>query len=339
MGAAISAASGRTASGRRHDDADRAQRRDRTRRPTCGARRRRPRRTRRDCRASSMAPPTARRLRVNFSRAGRRLAQRLDRQHLRGASGRDQRREDGHQRCRRASETTTVRGSSCNEVLGRLKPAASIRTLSPLATPRPSPTPSAEAAAPSDDGLQRATSHDLAPGGADGPHQRDLSGALGDDHRKGVPDDEATDEQRDAGEDHEQDPHDLQFLLDGVGVLLGHRGAGDGLGALRHDRGEAVGELGLAETPSSAAHADRVEVRRPARGPRCAVAASKYADVLPPRFFSSPKPTVPTTVNSAGRALEEDLDGRAELDVVLLGAGGVDGDLVRRRAGACPRGA
>ena len=25
---------------------------------------------------------------------------------------------------------------------------------------------------------------------------------------------------------------------------------------------------------------------------------SKYADVVPPRFFSPPKPTVPTTVNS-----------------------------------------
>ena len=29
-----------------------------------------------------------------------------------------------------------------------------------------------------------------------------------------------------------------------------------------------------------------------------AVAVSKYADVVPPRFFSPPKPTVPTTVNS-----------------------------------------
>ena len=31
---------------------------------------------------------------------------------------------------------------------------------------------------------------------------------------------------------------------------------------------------------------------------RCAVATSKYADVVPPRSFSPPKPTVPTTVNS-----------------------------------------
>jgi hypothetical protein len=30
----------------------------------------------------------------------------------------------------------------------------------------------------------------------------------------------------------------------------------------------------------------------------CAVAESKYAPVVPPRFFSPPKPTVPTTVNS-----------------------------------------
>ncbi len=30
----------------------------------------------------------------------------------------------------------------------------------------------------------------------------------------------------------------------------------------------------------------------------CAVAVSKYADVVPPRSFSPPKPTVPTTVNS-----------------------------------------
>ena len=30
----------------------------------------------------------------------------------------------------------------------------------------------------------------------------------------------------------------------------------------------------------------------------CAVAVSKYADVVPPRSFSPPKPTVPTTVKS-----------------------------------------
>jgi hypothetical protein len=45
--------------------------------------------------------------------------------------------------------TTTVRGSSCNEVLGRRKPAEVMRTLSPLATPRPKAMPRAEAAVPS----------------------------------------------------------------------------------------------------------------------------------------------------------------------------------------------
>ena len=46
-------------------------------------------------------------------------------------------------------ETTMVRGSSCSDVLGRLKPTASMRTLRPLATPRPIAMPIADAAAPS----------------------------------------------------------------------------------------------------------------------------------------------------------------------------------------------
>ena len=42
-----------------------------------------------------------------------------------------------------------------------------------------------------------------------------------------------------------------------------------------------------------------IESKRPgAPSTFCAVSESKYAPVVPPRFFSLPKPTVPTTVNS-----------------------------------------
>ena len=59
-------------------------------------------------------PTTARRF-DGFSAPGVGLAQRLDRQHLGGPAGRDQRGDDGDAPCRPASEIQTVRGSICSD--------------------------------------------------------------------------------------------------------------------------------------------------------------------------------------------------------------------------------
>ena len=100
------------------------------------------------------------------------------------------------------------------------------------------------------------------------------------------------------------------------------------LGALGDHRGQPVGELGLATrrrsaltsiasncpgAPSTSCAVVGVEVRR--RG---------AAEVLDPVAVADRA----DDGELPGRALEQDLDRGAERDVVVLGAGGVDGDLV-----------
>ena len=100
--------------------------------------------------------------------------------------------------------------------------------------------------------------------------------------------------------------------------------------------GQPVGELGLAHALLGA---DVDAGRRSPGVPStcCAVAVSKYADVVPPRsLIPSPYPTVPTTVNSCVGPWNRTLIVEPSAMSWLLGAGGVDGDLVRPLVGACP---
>ena len=97
---------------------------------------------------------------------------------------------------------------------------------------------------PHDDRFEHGGSEHLASTGADGPQQRGLAGALGDDDRERVVDDEDRDEQRDVAEHRHERAEDVDESGDALLALLGERVAGQHLlaGEGEHD---VVGELGL----------------------------------------------------------------------------------------------
>ena len=72
---------------------------------------------------------------------------------------------------------------------------------------------------PDDQRLRHHRSDDLSPGTADRPQQTELPGALRDEDREGVEDDEAADEQPDAGEAEQRGVEEAEGLLDGLGGL------------------------------------------------------------------------------------------------------------------------
>ena len=112
------AASGRDRERQRDHHADHRRRAGRARRPSCPRRRTAPTAGRRRRRRGRPAPTTARRFeRLLRARGG--LAQRLDRQHLGGPAGRDQRGDDGDDGADEQRDPGCVRGSICSEVLGR----------------------------------------------------------------------------------------------------------------------------------------------------------------------------------------------------------------------------
>src|SRR5690606_26790134 len=57
---------------------------------------------------------------------------------------------------------------------------------------------------PDDEGLDQDRAGDLPSAGTDGPQERELTPALGDEDAEGVDDEEGPDEQRDAGEDEQE---------------------------------------------------------------------------------------------------------------------------------------
>ncbi len=67
---------------------------------------------------------------------------------------------------------------------------------------------------PDDDGLEQHRPEHLTAAGTDGPHQRHLLAALGDEDREGVVDDERADEQGDDGEDQQEGVEEAHALLD-----------------------------------------------------------------------------------------------------------------------------
>lgn len=83
-----------------------------------------------------------------------------------------------------------------------------------------------------DGGLGEDRALDLAAVGADGAQQGQFPGALGDQHREGVVDEEDADEEGDTGEDQQALAHAGHGPLDELGLLGGEGGAGLGFGAL-----------------------------------------------------------------------------------------------------------
>ena len=112
----------------------------------------------------------------------------------------------------------------------------------------------AEATKPDDDRPRAAPSRThLAPAGPERPQQGELPGALGDDDRERVVDDERADEEGDQGERQQERVEDGDDLLERVLALLGELGAGDGLGVRREGGGDPLLAASACETPSSPA--------------------------------------------------------------------------------------
>ena len=189
-----------------------------------------------------------------------------------------------------------VRVSSWSDVLGRLKPTASISMVRPLATPMPRPTPIAEAATPSRTASSirlRITWRRVAPIALSSAISRDLwvtiivnvFQMMKEPTNRAIP-----------AKIMNRMPTTLRSFSTAsefscATVFPVTASAPSGTTALSR----FVSSAWL--TPSSAL--TPMLSKNPGI-PRTAwaVSVSKYADVVPPRFFSPPKPTVPTTVNS-----------------------------------------
>ena len=103
--------------------------------------------------------------------------------------------------------------------------------------------------------------HDLASGRADRPHQRRLSGPLGNEDRERVVDAEGGDDHGDAGEGEQYRLEESEEVALDVTLLLGAElGAGDRLEAVRQRGGDSRGQR-IGGDPIVTAHEDSGEVR------------------------------------------------------------------------------
>ena len=220
-----------------------------------------------------------------------------------------------------------VRGRTCIEVLGRLNPMASISSLRPFATPAPSAMPTAEAASPSraaSASRLRLTCRRVAPIARSSAISRDrwvtiivkVFQMMNDPTNSAMP-----------AKTPNRTLRNVKLGVDRVRGLPRHGRAGDGLGALRGDGVQALGERLVADA-GRRADVDLVEdagrAEHPLGGGRGEVCRRRAAEVLRAAVADGADHG-----EGLGRPTEEDLDVRAEGDVVLLRRAGVDGHLVR----------
>ena len=89
-------------------------------------------------------------------------------------------------------------GGDDRRAVGNSAPKAPNSAFSPSATPTPAASPIVELDQADDQRLEQHRPTDLAAARAERPQQGELAGALGDEHRERVEDDERADEQGDA---------------------------------------------------------------------------------------------------------------------------------------------
>ncbi len=99
-----------------------------------------------------------------------------------------------------------------------------------------------------DERLAENRAHDLPTARSYGPQQGELAGALSDEHREGVEDDEQPDEQGHAREDQQEHVEEPESLADGVGLLLVDCFCGDRLETLGQYCGDAGCQFLLRDT-------------------------------------------------------------------------------------------
>ena len=161
----------------------------------------------------------------------------------------------------------TAEGGTLNGVSGPANPMLRSRALRPMASPMPATTPMAEAPRPTTNASSSTERSTWRPAGPDGPQQGELAGALGDDDRERVVDDERAHEQGDQGERQQERVEDGDQLLERVLALGGELGAGDRLVAGRQDLGDAGGERGLRDARRRRRRRSSRTCRAPRRGP------------------------------------------------------------------------
>ena len=105
-------------------------------------------------------------------------------------------------------------------LFGSVKPTASNRANRPLASPRPSNSPTIEATSPIDESLDRDGDHDLLTRGAERPERRELARPLRDRDRERVGDHEGSDEERDPTEDEQERAQERDERVGIRGVFL-----------------------------------------------------------------------------------------------------------------------
>ena len=144
-----------------------------------------------------------------------------------------------------------VRGSSCSDVLGRSMLNAPSSPCSPTAMPMPATMPSTEATSPTSERLDDHRDDDLPPRRPERAQQRELPGALRDDDRERVEDDERADEQRHGGEHQQRGSEEPELFLQVLGRLVGDRRRRDRLRRRRASAASTDARSSLAATPSS----------------------------------------------------------------------------------------
>ncbi len=141
-----------------------------------------------------------------------------------------------------------VRGASTSGPEGRSAPNARSRTLRPCETSTPPITPSTAASTPEHERLGEHRAAHLPAAGTHRAQQRELAGALGDEHREGVEDEEDRDEQRDEREREQERVDELERGLEPLGDVGAALLTGLGARILRHDCGDSRGERVLRDT-------------------------------------------------------------------------------------------
>ena len=194
-----------------------------------------------------------------------------------------------------AKAMTTVDGLTTSDVVGRSAPDASSsggdalgqQHAGPEAEERPRSRPTRTASSITEPSTWRAAR-------ADGSQERQLAGALRDEDREGVGDDEDADEQGDAAEDRQRLLEEGEALLHVGGDLGGGLLAGEHLGVVRHDLAMASASCCWL-TPSSAP-ASTVWIRPSVPAIRCTSASVSSTETVPAELSAVPKSTVPTSV-------------------------------------------
>ena len=128
-------------------------------------------------------------------------------------AGREDGGHDGDDGAARAGPRSTAEGGTTQ----RVSPARRTRccaagALRPMASPMPATTPRRRPPRPTTTASSSTERSTWRPAGADGPQQGELAGALGDDDRERVVDDERADEQGDQGERQQERVEDADEL-------------------------------------------------------------------------------------------------------------------------------